>query len=244
MNVTLELESTVMREAVGGHGNTSAYCLVYISHTVVQEDIRASSINYTNAKNLEEAIAQGHHNTEKIPAHLEDFVRARNFTFQAKIEKFQFESNLSYAIRVYQSRFDVVTRKSHMEDWNRFPARFDSFSIFMKADSQNERLLKWYLLDSTIRESKICSSLRDLNDPTKLALIEDKLSLYPKPYTFKNLLLSKEEKAELDLKLLEYMEALPIVSCYKFVVQSVMCDNWIDVCYGVRRILHVTIVGS
>ncbi len=238
INVTPETEQNVMREAIGGYGNASAYCLVYLSDNMVKEEL--ASLEYGSASLTPgEFSIEREHYSGLLPMHLVDYVEADNNAFYNQIEEFKFNKYLTYSVNIYRDRYNLIERVTRGKSANRLVGLLDSFATFLKAESHSERLLKWYLLDTSLKESGTCMQFRELDDPHKLAKIQDKVSLLDKQYTFREMLLTKEEKIELDVKLAKYMELYPFTVCYKFVIRAFMTRRYIDACYGIRRLLFV-----
>jgi len=243
IEVTQEHESNVMKEALGGHNNTSAYCLVYLSDNVVKQELQAikSAPNMNISQNSEElSIERNHYNT-LVPQKLKEYVEADNKVFYKQIGEFKFNTYLSYIIRNYKVRYDSVEKAVNNTTFSHLGSRLDSFATFLKMEPNCDRILKWYLLDTSFTEMGKSWTLQNIRDPEKLIKIHDKLSLLSKPYSFSNLVLTPQEKAQLDDKFAKYMELFPVTICYRFVIQSFLEKKWKEACYGVRRVLFVTL---
>lgn len=219
--VTPESYDTVMQEAVGGSGNTSAYCLVYLSDSIIKQ----------------EAIAQKTL-IEKLPADLAEYAKIDNNLFDEQINSYNFNTNLSQAISQYRWKCEVTERIGNRKSSMGIPYRYDSFATYLKSEPHCDKLLKWYLLDISLKETGCCDNLRSLGDSPKVGLIQEKLSLMAKPFSFK-IGLTSSEKDELDKKLAQYMAIYPIMICYIFFIKSLLNGQFKDVCYAARKILFV-----
>jgi len=119
--------------------------------------------------------------------------------------------------------------KQQGEAKNSLPPEYNSFSLYLKADSHNEKILKWYILDTTLQESEHKFRLRDLkNSPRLLKILENRISSLSKTYSLSNLVLSPEEDRRLDAKLAEYLNELPKVIDITFIVDSCVHERWMD----------------
>ena len=240
MHITQEHEHNVMREALGGSNNASAYCLVYLADNIVQEEIKAMK-SISTSKNPGDLIVDRAHYNALIPEHLRDFVEADNKAFYQQIGEFKFNTYLAYIIRNYKTRYDMIEKAANNTTFANLGSRFDSFAIFLKMEPNCERIFKWYILDSSFREMGSSWTLQGIRNPEKLIKIHDKLNLLSKPYAFSNLVLSPAEKQLLDEKFAKYMEIFPVTVVYKFVVNSFLGRRWKDGCYGVRYVLFVSL---
>jgi len=239
INVLPESEQNVMREAIGGYGNTSAYCLVYLSDNMVEEEL--GSLQYGSASLTPgEYVVEREHYSGLLPVHLVEYVESDNSAFYTQIEEFKFNKYLINAVNIYRDRYNLIERVTRGKSANRLVGLLDSFGTFLKSEPHSERMLKWYLLDTSLKEISGSVQLRDIADPVKLAKIQDKLSLLDKQYIFSNLALSKEEKIDLDVKLAKYMELYPFTVCYKYVIRAFMTKKYVEACYGIRRLLFMS----
>ena len=120
------------------------------------------------------------------------------------------------------------------------PAEYNSFGLFLKIDSLNDKILKWYILDTTLHDAKNKFKLRDLrNSPRLLKMLENRIASLPKFYSLQNLILSVEEDRRLDSKLAEYLSQLPKVIYTNFIVNAVIAEKWMDFVVALKLLFEV-----
>ena len=228
-----ETYERVRQEAIGGHGNTSAYCLVYLADHIIQQGMRANK--EIAPQNI---VVEKEYNITRLPSDLTEYVNNDNNLFKAQIDAYKFSTNLSFAISQYRWKYQVTERIASRKSSMGIPCRFDSFATYLKSEPHCDKLLRWNLLDISLKETGCCDNLRSLGDSPKLAVIQEKLSFLSKPYLFK-IGLSSSEKDDLDKKLAQYIGIYPIMICYTFFIKSLLNNELKDACYAARKILFV-----
>lgn len=242
MHVTPEEEENVMKEAFGGYRNTSAYCLVYLADNVVQEELKTMVSRATPCASTDVLVERQHY-AALIPPKLVEFAAVDNNNFYAQIEAFKFSTLLDYGIKCYKAKYDALERIMQNKSHKKISRKLDSFAMFLKYQPHAEKLLKWYLLDVSLKETGCCERLRDLNNEDKLAIIQNKLILMEKSYSIRHVKLSSSEMEELDMLLAQYMESYPIMIYYKFTMYAFISNQWKDACFGIKRILFVRLIN-
>lgn len=232
--VAPETYERILQEAVGGIGNTSAYCLVYLADHIIQKEMMKANkeiVPHNSSIEKEYCIAQ-------LPPDLAEYVNNDNNLFKAQIDSYKFSTNLSYAISLYRWKYQVTERIASRKSSMGIPCRYDSFATYLKTEPHGDKLLRWYLLDVSLKETGCCDDLRNLGDSPKLGAIQDRLSFLPKPYLFK-IGLTASDKDDLDKKLAQYIAIYPIMICYNFFIKSLLNNQFKDACYAARKVLFV-----
>ena len=236
--VTPEEEENVWKEASGGVGNTNAYCLIYLADNVVQEEFNSILMSLAKSTNNQEIQVERHHYYDMVPENLLEYAKEDNYAFYKQIEAYKFNKNLNLTMEKYKEKYDIVERAIHRNSIA-IPNYLDSFAIFLKSELENEYMLKWHLLDVSLRETECCPNLRELNSAGPISQIQDKMTLLPKPYSLTQIILTPTEKNELDIKLGHYLDNYPVMICYKLLIKSFLKEEWKNACYLACRILFV-----
>lgn len=245
--VSDEKEETVMTESFGGYANASAYCLVYLSDRAIQEEIStATQKTQTLGDEIVEIERAYYQNI--LPPLLAHEVIADNLTFNEEVEEFKFNSLLKNVIELYKLRYDMVSMALQSKTAKSPPTHLNSFGSFLKYDPYCENILKWYILDTVLNDCRVGFDfasqdkykLRNLkSSPRLFKKLQHRLSSLPKPFVFRNLILSPQEENQLECKLAEYTVEYPIPIYATFLLTSFLAEKWKDACYAVRLILEV-----
>ena len=244
IHVTEENEETVFQEAFGGNSNTSAYCLVYLSDAIVKEEalLRQQKIPFESVNGME--VEKKHYNLFLTPR-LVDEVETDNLVYKDELEEFRFNNCLKSIVETYKFRYDMVTAALQSKNVKSPPTHLNSFGSFLKYDPHFDSLLKWYIIDTTLQDSALKTSLRDIKSSRNLlTILGSRLSSLNRPYYFTHLILSREEENKLDCKLAEYSAEYPIFIYTKFLINSFLEDKWKDACYGMKCIIDVNLLLS
>lgn len=249
-HVSEEKEEVVLTEALGGFGNMSAYCLVYISDENIQEEL---NLNTTELKDLfaREEIGvdvEKHYYKKLLTPILTQEVIADNISFQDEVEEFQTTSYVKSLVEKYKYRYNMVSKALQTKSSSSPPVHLNSFGYFLKADSYCEGALKWYILDSVLQTSQdSCPikdipklSLKNLKDLPQLFLkLQQQVSSHPKPFNLSSLTLTSQIENQLEIKLAEYNAEYPVLIYTKFILKSFLNENWQEACYATKLFFNV-----
>ncbi len=239
IQVSDENEEVVMKEAVGGYANVSAYCLVYLSDEIIQEELKfkSASMEIQDNKIIE---IERHHYLDVLPMDLSDEVDASNIIFHEEIEEYKFNNYLKSLIDIYKTRYDRITQAVTNKVSKSVPTYLNSLGSYLKNVQSVEEILKWYIVDTVLRDSPKNIQLRELkNSPRLLKLLQDGLSSLSKPYALKNLVLSVKDEQILNSNIKDYGEERLILICCQAYIHALLEENWKDACYAAYMSLQV-----
>ena len=232
IHVADENEENVFKEAVGGNGNVSAYCLVYLSDHIIQDELN-SKVNAMEIQDNKIIEIERKHYLDILPMDLVAEVEADNIVFHEEIEEYKFNSYLKSIIDTYKTRFDRITQAVENKDKKAVPSYLNSFGCYLKNVGSVEEVLKWYIVDTTLQDSPKKVKLHDLkNSPRLIKLLEDRLSSLAKPYGFKHLVLSNSEEGLLTSNLKDFTQEHMVVIYCQFYIISMLEERWKDACYA------------
>lgn len=243
IQVSDETEENVMKEAIGGHSNTSAYCLIYLSDNMVQEELKSKKAKTMEVQDSKVIDIEKSHYLDLLPADISDEVDVDNVLFHEEIEEYKFNSYLKSIIDSYKARFDAVTKILDNKDNKAVPTNLNTFGCYLRSQKSTEDdLFKWYLLDTALQASEKKMRLADLAQihPKLVKILEDRLSSLPKPYTFKHVVLSPVEEAKIGSTMSDYERDYLIVVYAKFFIAAFLEERWKDGLDAARRVLDVS----
>ena len=236
-----ENEENVIKEAVGGYANISAYCLIYIADDCLQEEQKIKQAIPEEIQSSNVIDIERHHYSTLIPHALVDEIEADNIIFHEEIEEYKFNSYSKSIIDSYKSRLDKITKATENKDPKAVPGYLNSFACFLKNQKGLEDLLKWYIVDTSLFDSQKKVKLRELKStPKLLKLLEDRLSSLPKPHGFKHLTLTSLEEEKLNSNFKSFQQEHLVIVYSRSFILACLEEKWRDACYAVRMVLDVS----
>lgn len=236
-----------MKEAIGGYSNTSAYCLIYLSDNVIQEERSSKKERGMEVQDSKIIEIEKQHYLDLLPASISDEIDADNVVFHNEIEEYKFNSYLKTITDSYKARYDAVVKALDVKDQKAVPTSLNTFACHLKnLKPAEDDLFKWYLLDATLQDSEKKTRLTELihDSPNLTKLLEDRFSSLPKPYTFKHIVLSPQEHEKLGTNLSEYDRSYQIIIFAKFCLASFLEERWMDAMYAARHVREVMVYLS
>ena len=174
-----------------------------------------------------------------------DWEKMNLFECINKAEEGYFSTVLDQVLETYRFRVEAVQHLSQDSSPNSPkipPFYLCSFSCFLGSDVRCGKLLKWYILDSTLQNSEKKFNVNELKLNKNLyKILEEKLASLPDELKFDGLSLTKDEKDFLCTKIKEYTNKSILISHVNYMLDSYMKENWIDACYAINRIFKVTL---
>ena len=248
--VSEENEETVMTEALGGYANSSAYCLVYLSDKVAQEELNSTKIQQKYIVADEDGVdIERQFYRPLVPAHLIPEISTDNMVFHRDVEDFRFTSFLKSTTDLYKFRLDMLSKSLQSRTEKSCPTHLNSFGIFLKYDGQFEGLLKWYVLDTVIQDlQKNYDEKSDIgsfnlrgkdNPPNFIQRLNNSIASLPKAYMLNNIMITNADENRLECKIAEYGAEYPLLIYVKFMLISFLNGKWQDACYAIKFILEV-----
>ena len=175
-----------------------------------------------------------------------DWEKMNLFDHVNKAEEFYFSSILDQVLETYKFRVEAVQHLAQDSSPNSPkipPFYLCSFSCFLGSDIRCGKLLKWYILDSTLQNSEKKFNINELKlNKNLFKILEEKLTALPDELKFDGLVLTKDEKNFLCAKIKEYTNKSILISHVNYMLDSYMKENWIDACYALNKIFKVRII--
>jgi ubiquitin carboxyl-terminal hydrolase 25/28 len=246
LQVSEEKEEIVMRESLGGCNNSNAYCLCYMSEKSYKE-----GNNWRQSYLQTQMIIEGkdieipkQHYSSLLSEHLRMEVDEDNLVFAEEIKEYKFQNFLKNVLEEYQKRYDAITQSyqqtKNQEAKNNLPPQYNSFALYLKNDPGYEKILKWYLLDTTLKDMPHQAEpykLREMKKhPLELRILENRISSLPKTYALTNLVLAPEDEWKIDAKLAQYLNDIPKVIYLNFMTESSINENWMDFAASLKKL--------
>lgn len=244
-----------MTESLGGYANSNAYCLIYLSDKVAQEEINSLKIKqkYVVAEENDVEIERQFYK-QLVPAHLGQDIATENMLFHRDVDDFKFTSFVKSAIDLYKYRIDMLTKAHQSKTEKSPPTHLNSFGSFLKYDGQFDNLLKWYVLDTAIQDlQKVYGEKSEIatfnlksqdNPPNFIERLRNNVASLPKQYALTSVALGSANESTLECKIAEYATEYPLIIYVKFMFTSFLNDKWQDACYAIKFIFEVRLCSD
>jgi hypothetical protein len=239
IQVVEEKEEVVMKEAVGGYQNISAYCLVYHSDENVQAELKARKEVANEIQQDNEIRFEKSNYCRYLSGRSIIEVEADNVAFQEEIEEYKFNSYVKNIVDTYRKRYDaVVDHLKNKKDNKSPPLQLNSFACFLKTDPINEGLFKWYILDCTLIDSEKKIGLRQLN-PRLISILEGRIKSLNKQYQITKFTLTPQDETKLQNALKEYAKEFSAIIYSNILLNSSLNDKWHDIAFSLKKLINV-----
>lgn len=240
LHVCEEKEEQVFKEAIGGMGHVSAYCLVYTSQKSIDRELEQIKSYKENNKDVEDEypVPKQHYNAF-IKEKLRIEVDQDNTKFHEEIQEYRFQTFMKNISEAYQTRYDVLLSTFNSLGKSTFPYQINSFGLFLKSEIKSDTLIKWYVLDTCLQEINpdFKYKLRELkNQPKLLKILQNSIGSLGSHYGFKELELPKEDEGKLDDKLAEYVDQITGAIICLFMLEKSLDQEWTELLCAIRRL--------
>lgn len=161
-----------------------------------------------------------------------------------KIEESSFKEYAVKTLEIYENRVEAIENlfsNGSSSSSKLPPLHLYSFCYYLKNDPDCEKILKWFILDSTLQNSEKKIKLSHLKlDSNLYKLLEGQISGLTDTFQLKELDLNEDEKRLLNIKLQEYNNKAAFLEQSNMVLESYLNDEWIEACSMIDKISKVS----